>query len=81
MGGSLSIVDLLAILYGSVLNCDARDALNPQRDKLVCSKGHAGPAIYAALAIKGLFSYDELKTLNQPHTMLPNHCAKKKRRG
>jgi transketolase len=45
-----------------------------ERDKLVMSKGHAGPAVYAALALKGFFPLDWLKTLNQPGTKLPSHC-------
>ena len=51
------------------------------RDKLVCSKGHAGPAVYATLALKGFFPYDELKTLNQPGTNLPSHCDRNKTPG
>jgi len=53
------------------------DPKNPQwegRDKLVCSKGHAGPALYATLALKGFFPMDWLNTLNIPGTRLPSHC-------
>ena len=53
----------------------------PERDKLVCSKGHAGPAIYATLALKGFYPYDEIKTLNQPGTNFPSHCDCKKTPG
>jgi transketolase len=49
----------------------------PERDKLVMSKGHAGPALYATLALKGYFPADWLKTLNQPGTRLPSHCDRK----
>lgn len=49
----------------------------PDRDKLVCSKGHAGPAVYAALALKGFFPYEQLMTLNRPGTKLPSHCDRK----
>jgi transketolase len=45
-----------------------------ERDKLVMSKGHAGPALYAALALKGYFPKDWLATLNRPGTRLPSHC-------
>ena len=81
VGGSLSISDLLAVLYGEVMNVspEKKDDLN--RDKLVCSKGHAGPAIYATLALKGFFSYEKLFTLNQPGTTLPSHCDKNKTEG
>ena len=44
----------------------------PERDKLVCSKGHAGPAVYGTLAVKGFIPYEELKTLNRPGTRLPS---------
>lgn len=74
IGGSLSIADALAVLYGSVMRIDPKRPDWEQRDKLVCSKGHAGPAVYATLALKGYFPYDELLTLNQPGTRLPSHC-------
>lgn len=74
IGGSLSICDALAALYGGVMRCDPKNPADPARDKLVCSKGHAGPAVYAALAAKGYFPYDMLKTLNRPGTRLPSHC-------
>ncbi|KMZ53772.1 transketolase [Dorea sp. D27] len=81
MGGSLSVADALAVLYGAVMNVDPKNPLWVDRDKLVCSKGHAGPAVYAALALKGFFPYEELKTLNQPGTNLPSHCDRKKTPG
>lgn len=81
IGGSLSVVDALAVLYGGVMRCDPKNPGWPERDKLVCSKGHAGPAVYAALALKGFFPYEELKTLNQPGTNLPSHCDRQKTPG
>ena len=78
IGGSLSICDLLAVLYGKVMNYKADDPKWADRDKLVSSKGHAGPAIYATLALKGFFPVEELKTLNRPGTNLPSHCDKNK---
>ena len=81
IGGSLSIADVLAVLYGAVMNVNPDDPFLESRDKLVCSKGHAGPAVYAALAVKGFFPYEELKTLNQPGTNLPSHCDRKKTLG
>ena len=74
IGGSLSIADALAVLYGGVMRIDPKNPGWEQRDKLVCSKGHAGPAVYAALALKGYFPYEQLVTLNQPGTKLPSHC-------
>lgn len=81
IGGSLSIADALAVLYGKVMRYDPQNPRWPERDKLVCSKGHAGSAVYAALAISGFFPYEELKTLNQPGTHLPSHCDKNKTPG
>ena len=78
IGGSLSVADVLAVLYGAVMNVDPKDPKKPDRDKFVCSKGHAGPAVYAALALKGYFPYEELKTLNQPGTKFPSHCDRNK---
>ncbi len=74
VGGSLSIADALAVLYGAVMRVDPRNPGWPERDKLVCSKGHAGPAIYAALGLLGYFPYEDIKTLNQPGTRFPSHC-------
>ncbi len=77
VGGSLSIADALAVLYGAVMRIDPADPKKPDRDKLVCSKGHAGPAVYATLALKGYFPKEMLLTLNQPGTTLPSHCDRK----
>ncbi|MBQ8088949.1 MAG: transketolase [Clostridia bacterium] len=81
IGGSLSICDLLAVLYGKVMNYKVEDPKWADRDKLVVSKGHAGPAVYATLALKGFFPMEELKTLNRPGTNLPSHCDKNKTPG
>ena len=81
VGGSLSVADVLAVLYGAVMKGDPKDPKMEGRDKLVCSKGHAGPAVYAALAIKGFFPYEDIKTLNQPGTDFPSHCDRNKTPG
>ena len=81
IGGSLSVCDLLAVLYGEVMRYNPSEPRWPERDKLVCSKGHAGPAVYAALALMNFFPYEELKTLNQPGTNLPSHCDRNKTGG
>ena len=78
IGGSLSVCDLLAVLYGKVMRYDPKNPKWEDRDKLVCSKGHAGPAVYATLALKGFFPMEQLKTLNRPGTNLPSHCDKNK---
>jgi transketolase len=74
LGGSLSLADLLAVLYGGQLRHDPKNPKWEDRDWLICSKGHAGPALYAALALRGYFPMEELATLNRPHTNLPSHC-------
>lgn len=74
IGGSMSIVDLLTVLYYDEMNIDVNDPQKKDRDRFVCSKGHAGPAVYATLASKGFFPEDWLSTLNQGGTRLPSHC-------
>lgn len=74
IGGALSIVDLLSVLYYDIANVTPSDPKNPDRDRVVMSKGHAGPALYSVLADKGYFPLEEIKTLNQPGTNLPSHC-------
>ena len=74
IGGCLSLVELLAVLYYEEMNIDPENPKMAGRDRLVCSKGHAGPAIYATLANRGYFAKEELLTLNQGGTHLPSHC-------
>ncbi len=81
IGGSASIADVLAVLYGGVMNIDPQNPTWEDRDWLVLSKGHAGPALYAALAIKGYFPKEWLKTINQSGTRLPSHCDRLKTPG
>lgn len=81
IGGSMSITDALAVLYGAVMKVDPKNPKMEERDKLVCSKGHAGPAIYATLAVEGFFPYDDIKTLNVPGTNFPSHCDRNKTPG
>ena len=74
LGGALSIADTIAVLYGGIMKIDPKNPKWEERDWLVSSKGHAGPAIYAALALKGYFPVEELLTLNKPGTHFPSHC-------
>ena len=74
IGGALSVTDALCVLYYDLANVDAKDPHNPNRDRIIMSKGHAGPALYAILAEKGYFPYEEIYTLNQNGTNLPSHC-------
>lgn len=81
IGGSLSIADVLAVLYGREMRYDPKNPKWEGRDKLVTSKGHCGPAVYATLAVKGFFPYEELKTMNKPGTRLPSHTDRNKTPG
>ena len=76
LSGSLSVADVLAVLYGGVMKVRPDEPAWAGRDKLVLSKGHAGPALYSALALRGFFPMDWLETLNQPATKLPSHADK-----
>ena len=54
-------MDVLAVLYGEVMKVDPKNPRWEDRDWLVCSKGHAGPSVYASLALKGFFDPEKLK--------------------
>lgn len=81
IGGSMSICEVLAVLYEAVLHIDPQNPRMEDRDWVVLSKGHCGPALYAALAYKGYFDKELLKTLNKGGTMLPSHCDRLKTPG
>jgi transketolase len=72
-GGSLSVADILAVLYFCRMRYDPADPTMVGRDRLILSKGHAAPAQYAALAIAGFFSPDELATLKQIGSRFQGH--------
>lgn len=74
IGGAASLADVLAALYGGLMKINPAVPEWEKRDYLVLSKGHCAPALYAALALKGYFPMDWLKTLNQPKTRLPSHA-------
>ncbi|MDR3207472.1 MAG: transketolase [Oscillospiraceae bacterium] len=78
VGGAMSVVETLAALYGGAMRIDPKKPDWAERDRLVVSKGHAGPAVYATLALKGYFPEAELFTLNKPGTNLPSHCDRTK---
>jgi len=81
IGGCLSIIEVLTLLYFKHMNVDPNNPQKPDRDRLVLSKGHAGPALYAALANKGYFDREVLLTLNRGGTTLPSHCDMNKTPG
>lgn len=72
-GGSLSIAEVLAYLYNKEMRVDPANPAWPDRDRLVLSKGHTAPALYAVLAEKGFFPREELKKLRQIDSFLQGH--------
>lgn len=72
-GGSLSVADILTVLYFNQMNIDENNPKSQSRDRLVLSKGHVAPALYAVLAEKGYFGKDELKKLRKVDGMLQGH--------
>lgn len=77
IGSVLSVADILAVMYNDVLNVYPDKPNAPERDRVILSKGHAGAAIYAALAEKGFFSVEELKTHYQNGSRLSGHVSHK----
>ena len=72
-GGSLSIADILSYLYFAEMRVDPAKPACPGRDRLVLSKGHAAPALYAALAERGFFPRELMATLRQVDSILQGH--------
>jgi transketolase len=72
-GGSLSITDILTVLYFREMNIDPADPNNPERDRLIMSKGHASPGLYATLAVKGFFPEDLLTGFRKINSKLEGH--------
>lgn len=72
LGGAMSIVETLSVLYTN-MKIDPKNPKMEDRDFLVLSKGHAGPALYSTLALKGYFDLEVLNTLNNNGTILPSH--------
>ncbi|WP_196593269.1 transketolase [Pectinatus sottacetonis] len=72
-GGSLSAADILTYLYFEEMNVDSQRAGDENRDRFVLSKGHAAPALYSVLALKGYIPVDDLKTLRHIDSYLQGH--------
>jgi len=81
VGGAMSVIETLAVLYSGELRCDPQNPKWEGRDRLVMSKGHAGPALYATLCLRGFFPKDMLFELNQGGGRLPSHCDMNKTPG
>ena len=80
-GGSLSIADILTVLYFNEMNVNEKKPDMKNRDRLVLSKGHASPALYSVLANRGFFNKDELKTFRKIDSNLQGHPDKNKVKG
>ncbi len=72
-GGSLSIAEILAYLYRAEMNIEPENPAKEDRDRFVLSKGHAAPALYAALANRGFFPAEDIKTLRKSDSYLQGH--------
>jgi transketolase len=81
VGGSMSVIEVLTLLYYKHMNVDPVNPRKRDRDQLVMSKGHAGPALYSILADKGFFAMEWLHTLNKGGTNLPSHCDRNRTPG
>jgi len=77
IGSILSVADIIAVLYSDIAKLNPNDPKMPDRDRIILSKGHAGAAIYAALAEKGFFNVDELKTHYADGSRLSGHVSHK----
>ncbi|MBQ3054405.1 MAG: transketolase [Clostridia bacterium] len=77
-GGSLSIAEIMAVLYFDEMNVDAKNPKKADRDRFVLSKGHCAPALYATLAHKGFFPVEDMTTLRQIDSYLQGHPDMKK---
>lgn len=80
-GGSLSVTDILTVLYFDEMNIKVEDPKWEDRDRLILSKGHAAPALYSTLAERGYFPKEELKSLRKFKSILQGHPDMKKTPG
>jgi len=75
IGGALSMADILAVLYDKILNVDASNPNNSNRDRFLLSKGHACTSLYAVLALKGFYPTDELNTYGKDGSLFISHTS------
>ncbi len=78
VGGSMSMADAMAVLYGDIMKIDPARPRWEGRDWFVLSKGHGGPVMYATLGLKGYYPIESAYTLNQPGTDFPSHTDRNK---
>ena len=77
-GGSLSCADIVAVLFNEEMNKSSERPNDPERDRFVMSKGHAAATLYSALALKGFFPAEEMKTFRKIDGRLEGHPDMKK---
>ena len=78
VGGSMDLAELMAVLYSDFMRVRPENPAWAERDFLILSKGHAGPALYAALCWRGFFPEERLDHLNNADSLLPGHCDRTK---
>jgi len=78
IGGDLSVTDILATLFFSVLKLDPAAPLAPERDRFILSKGHCSAALYSALALRGFIAREQLATFLAPLSALNGHPNRRK---
>jgi len=74
LGGSLSAIDILTVLYFNIMNIDTKNPRNPERDRFVLSKGHCTPALYPILALRGYFPTEELELFRSIRGHMSGHA-------
>lgn len=77
IGGALSMVDILSVLYTDILDINPQEPFHPSRDRFFLSKGHACTSLYATLALKGFFPIDELDNYSKDDSQLLSHTSHK----
>ncbi|MBB3187209.1 transketolase [Microbacter margulisiae] len=75
IGGALSMVDILAVLYNEILSLDPSNPSNPARDRFLLSKGHACTSLYATLALKQFFPIEDLNTYSKNDSIYLSHTS------
>lgn len=78
VGGSMSMADAMAALYGEIMRVDPKNPRWEDRDWFALSKGHGGPVMYATLGLKGYYPMESAYTLNRPGTDFPSHTDRQK---
>lgn len=78
IGGSLDLAEMLAVVYSDFMRVEPQNPRSENRDFMIFSKGHAGPALYSTLCWKGYFPEERLTNLNNPNSLLPGHCDRNK---